>query len=45
MQSRLIKLLATAIGASILLVIIIPILVYEDISDRRWKAGKNERSK
>jgi hypothetical protein len=37
MKSRLIKHLATAIGTGILIMIIIPILLYEDISDRRWK--------
>jgi hypothetical protein len=45
MKYRLIKLLAWAIGASVLMVIIIPILIYEDISYRKWKAGKDERSK
>ena len=42
MTYRLMKLLAIVIGGSVLILIIVPILLYEDISDRRWKAGKNE---
>jgi len=41
-KSRLVRLLAEAIGTIGLLVMIIPILVYEDISYRKWKAGKND---
>ena len=42
MKSRLIKLLAEVFGTIVLLVIIIPILIYEDISDSKWKAGKSD---
>jgi hypothetical protein len=41
MKSLLIKSMASVIGISVLLVIIVPILVYEDISDRRWKKEKS----
>jgi hypothetical protein len=45
MRDRLIKLLAAAISISGLLMLIIPILIYEAISDLKWKATKNERCK
>jgi hypothetical protein len=44
-QSRLIKLLAAVLGGCSWLVLIVPILVYEEIEDRKWKAGKYEQSK
>jgi hypothetical protein len=45
MKSRLIKLLAAMICGGGWLVLIVPILIYEAIEDRRWKAGKHERCK
>jgi hypothetical protein len=44
MKSRLIKLLATALSVCSWLVLIGPILIYEEFEDWKWKAGKDDRS-
>jgi len=44
MKSYFIKWLALVIGICSLAVLIIPILIYEAITDLKWKAGNNERN-
>jgi hypothetical protein len=41
-KSRLIRLLAAAIGGCAWLVLIVPIVIWERLDDWKWKAGKDE---
>jgi hypothetical protein len=44
MKAQMIKILAAIIGIIGLLVMIVPILIYEVISDLKWKVAQNEQS-